>query len=243
MITKRYRDEEGHVHRAPDLFLSHSSRDKHIVRTLAEDLAFCEVDSWLDEWEIQIGESLYDVITRALEKSRYIAIVLADNFNVSRYASDEMKQALARERRESRVVLLPLLFGKIDIPPFLEDKLYLDFRSEYHHALVRLAGLIHEVPKQHVEEAIRFVDPQSIRSVIATLRFAGKEPYVVMSREDGDTILKSGCGSVYFGFSNREVDQRKLTNRIRFSPELVAADPATSPRLKNMMRRLIEEVW
>jgi hypothetical protein len=79
-----------------------------------------KVDAWLDEWEIQIGESLYDVITRALEKSRYIGIVLADNFDDSRYASDEMKQALARERRENRVVLLPLLFGKIGVPPFLE---------------------------------------------------------------------------------------------------------------------------
>ena len=186
---------------------------------------------------------MYDVITRALEKSRYIGIVLADNFNDSRYASDEMKQALARERRESRIVLLPLLFGKVNLPSFLEDRLYLDFRSEYHCALVRLAGLIHEVPKQHVEQAIRHVAPKSMRSVIETLRYAGKEPYVVMSREDGDAILKSGCGSVYFDFSNRKVDQSKLINRIRFSPEAVAADPAASPRLRKIMLRLINEVW
>ena len=56
MITPRYDQdlEEGHVHRAPDLFLSHSSRDKDIVRPFAEDLAFCEVDAWLDEGRFKL---------------------------------------------------------------------------------------------------------------------------------------------------------------------------------------------
>jgi len=224
------RSIEARVHRTPDIFLCHSSRDKSVVRTLAEDLAFCEVDAWLDEWEIQIGESLYNVITGALEKSRFIGIVLADNFDDSRYASDEMKQALARERREDRTVLLPLLFGDIDVPPFLEDKFYLDCRSEYYHAVVRLAGLIHELPRQHVEDAIRNLDPKSIRAVIHALRYAGKEPYVVMSREDADAILQAG-GQPY------------IENRIRFSPEAVAANPTTSPRLRKMMERLHDEVW
>jgi len=157
------RSIQGRVHRSPDIFLSHSSRDKEFVRTLAEDLAFCEVDAWLDEWELQVGDSLYDVITRALERSRFVAVVLGDNYADSRWAGDEMKQALARERREARVVVLPLLFGTIRVPRFLEDKLYLDFRTQYFHGLVRLAALVHDVPRQHVEETVRLNAPESIR--------------------------------------------------------------------------------
>ncbi len=220
----------GRVNRKPDVFLSHSSRDKDVVRKLAEDLAFCEVDAWFDEWEIQVGDSLYDVITRALEKSRYIGIVLADHFDDSCYASDEMKQALTRERREDRIVLLPLLFGNIDIPAFLEDKLYLDFRSHYHHAVVQLAGIVHNIPKQHVEESIRALNPRDIRSTIKTLRYAGKEPYVVMSQEDCSAIHSSG-------------GQRGGEGKFRFSPEAVAQNPTISPRLQKMMERLIDEVW
>lgn len=67
------------VRRSPDLFLSHSTRDKEFVRKLADDLAFCEVDVWLDEWEIQPGESLHDAIGQALSSCRFIAIVLGDS--------------------------------------------------------------------------------------------------------------------------------------------------------------------
>src|SRR5688572_21905892 len=133
------RSVSARVHRIPDVFLSHSARDKDFVCQLAEDLAFCEVDVWLDEWELQPGDSLHDVIGQALNASRLVAIVLGDNFTDSRWASDEMKQALARERRENRVVVVPLLVGQIPLPAFIEDKLYIDFRVDYYAGVARLA--------------------------------------------------------------------------------------------------------
>lgn len=224
------RSLSARVHRAPDVFLSHSARDKEFVRQLAEDLAFCEVDVWLDEWELQPGDSLQDVIGQALNASRFVAIVLGDNFTDSRWASDEMKHAFARERRENRVVVVPLLAGSIPLPAFVEDKLYIDFRTDYFAGVARLAALVNDVPRQHIEEAIRVIRPKSIKHCIATLRDAGFEPYVVMSKEDSTAILHAG------GIPYRD-------DRIRFSPETVAANPQVSPRLRRMMRRLRDEVW
>jgi len=230
MVIQVERTLEARSRKAPDLFLCHSSRDKDVVRVLAENLSFCEVDVWLDEWEIQIGNSLYDSITQALETSKFIGISLGENFNDSTYASDEMKQSLARERRSDRVIILPLLFGNVEVPAFLEDKLYLDFRTNYFHALSRLAALIHEIPKQHIEEAIREVQPGNMRTTILTLRFAGKEPYVIMSPDDREAILAAG-GAEY------------MDDRVRFSPERIANNPSVSLRLKKKMERLINEVW
>ena len=220
----------GRVHRVPDLFLSHSARDQEFVRLLAEDLAFCEVDSWLDEWELQPGDSLHDVIGKALNASRFVGVVLGDNFKDSRWASDEMKQALARERRENRVVVVPLIIGEIPIPVFLEDKLNPDFRKDHFAAVVRLSALVNDIPRQHIEEAIRVIEPRSISGCIATLRHAGFEPYVVMSKEDADVILRTG------GETSRD-------GRVRFSPKRVAMNPEVSPRLRRMMVRLTEDVW
>jgi hypothetical protein len=224
------RSVSARVHRTPDLFLSHSARDKDFVRQLAEDLAFCEVDVWLDEWELQPGDSLHDTIGQALTASRFVAIVLGDNFTDSRWASDEMKQALARERRENKIVVIPLVVGSIPLPVFLEDKLYIDFRSDYFAGVARLAAMVNDVPRQHIEEAIQAIHPKSIKGCIATLRDAGFEPYVVMSKEDSTVILRAG-------------GMRYRDDRVRFSPEEVESNPQVSPRLRRMMRRLRDEVW
>ena len=224
------RSVEARVHRKPDIFLSHSARDKDFVWRLAEDLAFCEVDSWLDQWELRPGESLHDAIGDALAASRFVAIVIGPNFSDSRWASDEMKQALARERRENATVVIPIVAADALLPPFLEDKIYVDLRHDYHAGIVRLAALVHAIPSQHIEDAIRSIRPRGIRECIETLRYAGVEPYVVMSKEDADVILQSG-GQPY------------RDRKIRFSPETVASNPMTSPRLRGMMRRLLSEVW
>jgi hypothetical protein len=224
------RSVQGRVHRKPDLFLSHSARDKDFVWQLAEDLAFCEVDVWLDQWELRPGESLHDAIGHALSTSRFVAVVIGPNFSDSRWAGDEMKQALARECREKTTVVVPILAADASMPVFLEDKLYIDLRNNYHAGLARLAAIVHDIPSQHIEDAIRAVRPGSIRACINTLRYAGFEPYVVMSVEDAEVILRSG-------------GQRYTDLKIRFSPEQVADNPAASPRLRRMMQRLAREVW
>lgn len=223
------RTGDGRLHRQPDLFLSHSSRDKAFVRKLAEDLTFCEVDVWLDEWELQAGDSLHDLIGNALEKSRFIGVVLGDNFSDSRWARDELKQALSRERRSDRVTVLPLLCGNCPIPTFMEDKVYIDFRSDYYSAVVRLAGTVHGVSRLRIEEAIRVKTPGSLRDVVNALRYCGVEPYVVLGEDDFREIAAAE-GVIMVG------------DRVRFSPERVRGSHV-SPRIQNIMTKLIDEVW
>lgn len=223
------RSVDARVQRHPDLFLCHSTRDKDFVRQLAEDLAFCQVDVWLDEWEIHPGESLENVIQNALGACRYVAVVMGDNFNDSAWASEEVRLGLAREQREDRFVVVPLVVGAIEIPQSIKDKLYVDFRTDYYGGIVRLSGLVNRVPLQHIQESIRATKPRSIRDAIEALRDAGFEPYVIMSKEDGEAIQRAG-GTPY------------LENRLRFSPQAIEANPHVSPRLRRMMKRL-SEVW
>lgn len=216
--------------RKPDLFLSHSSRDKDVVRRLAEDLAFLQCDAWLDEWELRTGDSLHDVIGHALERSRFVAVVLGDNYSDSRWAKDELKQVLARERRSDGNILLPLLFGDIAVPPFLEDRVYLDFQKDsYFVGLTRLAALVHGVSRQRTEAAIGATPHRGISSCLSALRYCGLEPYVILEREDWEEIERAGG--------------RVVNDRIRFDPESVAEHPLTSPRVREIMNRLHKEVW
>lgn len=215
--------------REPDIFLSHSSRDKDVVRQLAEDLSFLEVDAWLDEWELQAGDSLHDVISAAMEKSAYVAVLLGDNYEDSRWAQDELKQALARERRQGQGTILPLIFGSVKVPAFLEDKVFLDFRQRYYDSLARLAAIVHQVSRQRIEVAIKKVRPQGISACVKVLRYCGIEPYVVIGKDDWAEIQAAG------GFVRGD--------RVRFSPEAVVAHPSSTPRIRQLMQRLRTEVW
>ena len=62
----------------PDIFISHSSRDKAEAVRLATILNFCSVDVWLDDWELEVGQSLTDGIAKAMDESRFIAILITE---------------------------------------------------------------------------------------------------------------------------------------------------------------------
>ena len=105
----------------PDIFISHSSRDKASALKLASTLNFCAIDVWLDDWELEVGQSLTDEIAKAMEVSRYIAILITENYNKTVWTKTEYKKALAREQKEQRTVMLPVIVGEAQMPDFLED--------------------------------------------------------------------------------------------------------------------------
>ena len=61
--------------------ISHSSLDKAAALELAQTLNFCSLDVWLDDWELEVGQSLTDEIDNAMENSRFIAILITENYN------------------------------------------------------------------------------------------------------------------------------------------------------------------
>jgi hypothetical protein len=111
------------------IFLSHSSKDKFFVRELAERLRGYGVKVWLDEAEIKVGESLSTKIGKAIDENDYVGVVLSQNSINSEWVQRELQVAIHKEFSKKQVVVLPMLLEKVEIPPFLRDKLYADFTS------------------------------------------------------------------------------------------------------------------
>jgi len=123
------------------IFLSHTSDDKPFVRNLKKSLQSHGVkDVWLDEAEIQIGDSLTTKIGEALEKTKYIGVVLSPRSIKSFWVQKELEIAMNREISSGEVVVLPLVYEHCDLPPFLHGKLYADFSNtdEYDNSLKKL---------------------------------------------------------------------------------------------------------
>jgi TIR domain len=87
------------LRRRPDLFVSHNSRDKDFAKSLSNALNKIGVDVFLDCWELEAGDSLHRSLAVALEESRFIAVVISPDFLTSEWCSDELSQALEREKR------------------------------------------------------------------------------------------------------------------------------------------------
>ena len=55
-----------------DIFLSHSSKDKAVVRDVAERLRRDGLKVWFDEWVLKPGDSIPAKIEEGLERSRVL---------------------------------------------------------------------------------------------------------------------------------------------------------------------------
>lgn len=111
------------------IFLSHSSRDKFFVRELAERLRLADIKVWLDEAEINIGDSLTEKIGSAIDETDFVGVVLSNNSVNSEWVQRELQMAMQRELAAKRVIVLPLLIEAVEMPPFLRDRLYADFTT------------------------------------------------------------------------------------------------------------------
>lgn len=209
----------------PDIFISHSSRDKPAALQLANTLNFCAVDVWLDDWELEVGQSLTDELGRAMDESRFIAILITANYNKTVWTKTEYKKALSREQKEGRTVLLPLIVGEAEIPDFIEDKIYIDLRQNYFAGIVRLVGLIHGLEQFRVSRALSQSEPKSVTEVWSLLQAIGFEPYVVLGKHDFEEMLKHGGTLV-------------KENYAQFSPDALLRSPSVSDHVKALVRDL-----
>ncbi len=116
----------------PSIFLSHSNKDKPFVRRLASDLAKKGVSVWVDEAQLDIGDSLIQKIAEGIYKCDYVAAVISQNTVGSNWVQKELQLAMTREIEGKRILVLPILIDQCrdKMPFFLRDKVYADFTDE-----------------------------------------------------------------------------------------------------------------
>jgi hypothetical protein len=214
----------------PDIFISHSSRDKEAALQLALTLNFCSIDVWLDDWELEVGQSLTDEIAKAMDNSRFIAILITENYNKTVWTKTEYKKALAREQKENRTVMLPLIVGDAQIPEFLEDKLYIDLRTRYFSGIIKLVCMIHGLSGFRVSRALGERQPESVSEVWDLLESIGFDPYVVLGNDDFDEVLKHGGELVGDDYA-------------RFYPDKIIRSAAVSVHVRSLMKALLKPSW
>jgi hypothetical protein len=68
-----------------DVFLSHSAKDKAVVRPLAERLRQDGLKVWFDEWVLKPGDSIPAKIEDGLEHSRVLVLCMSATFLIPHF--------------------------------------------------------------------------------------------------------------------------------------------------------------
>lgn len=122
-----------------DVFISHSSKDKVIIRELANKLKEDGIIVWLDEWEIKPGDLIGLKIEKGLEESRTLILAMSENSFASDWVTLERHAALFRDPTNAERRFIPLRLDDVEIKNILRQFAYIDWRNksdeEYHKML------------------------------------------------------------------------------------------------------------
>src|SRR5215510_3710461 len=112
-----------------DVFLSHSSKDKAVVRAAAERLRADCLRVWFDTWELRPGDSIPAKIEAGLEYSRVLVLCMSAQAFGSDWAQLEgytyrFRDPLNKERR-----FIPLRLDDAPIKSSLAQFSYINWNS------------------------------------------------------------------------------------------------------------------
>ena len=126
------------------VFISYSHKDKAFVDQLFGALIYRNIHVWLDRVELKVGDSLLTKIQGGLEQAPALLVVLSKSSVESGWCKRELNAALMRELEEKKILVLPILIEKCEVPLFLREKVYADFTSTFDEPFERLLSSLAE---------------------------------------------------------------------------------------------------
>jgi hypothetical protein len=89
-------------------FISYSSKDQEFADCLYTNLQNSGVRCWLASEDMKIGDDIWDTIDQAIRDREKLLLIFSKNSIKSAWVENEVKKALAEERREAKRILFPI---------------------------------------------------------------------------------------------------------------------------------------
>jgi hypothetical protein len=131
------------------LFLSHSSKDKAIVREIKGNLHEF-LDIWLDERQLIPGESLINTLEGAVSESDLVLIFISKASIESEWVNKEIDWAMNKELELNRPFLMPIVLDGSNPPSSLASRHYFNLSSQSKNDVTALSNELNEKLFQYV---------------------------------------------------------------------------------------------
>lgn len=143
----------------PKVYLAHASEDKPRVRPIAEYLMANGIDVWLDEWEIDPGDSLRQKMEEGLGAMTHFVVVLTETSITKPWVAKEIDVGLVQQvGGKSRFVPIVVDLDTAKLSPFLQSMLFLKIDPANPADLKTLVDRLHGVSrKPPLGDAPRYV--------------------------------------------------------------------------------------
>jgi small GTP-binding protein len=180
-----------------DVFLSHSSKDKAIVRRLAERLRKDGLRVWFDEWVVQTGDNIPRKIDEGLETSAALVLCMSANSLGSDWTTLERQTYRFADPVNRELRFIPLRLDDTEPCPSLRQFAYIDWRTGGSDlAYARLLGACGRWDERSVrspQEAKRSSSEPSEVGFVRVLYGHGAAVWAVALSADGNYAV-SGSG-------------------------------------------------
>jgi TIR domain-containing protein len=115
-----------------DVFLCHSSADKPAVKDIGRRLKENGIKPWLDEWELRPGMPWQEALEKQIEHIKSAAVFVGRDA-LGPWQQRELR-AFLREFVDRNCPVIPVLLpeapAKPQLPSFLQDMTWVDFRKD-----------------------------------------------------------------------------------------------------------------
>jgi TIR domain len=138
------------------VFISYAREDAQIAARLQEHLLRAGAASvWLDRKSIEGGDDWKKEINEGLLKTEVLVAVL------TKHSVDETRRWIRHEHLEANRLLrpiVPLLFDDCELPSYLRDVQYVDFRSDWDAGVLGLLNALGKVTLRRGEGDLKFTE-------------------------------------------------------------------------------------
>jgi TIR domain len=225
------------------VFISHSSGEHDVALQLAGRLRELGVDVWIDSEQIQLGESIPGQISKGLEETDLILVLVSRRLKQSAWCRAEYEPLLSREIEDERTIVIPILLEDVSAPPLLAAKRYFDLRAGPDQDLTELVEAIEWGAQER--RVLRLL-PKAVSdegSALGLIVSSTLNEFPVKALSDERRLSGHNLVDLY-----RAVEQ--LVERFQVACDEVLPllaldrsglrDPAQWPRIDSVNRRLVE---
>lgn len=104
---------------ATNVFVSYAADTKPLAEQLTSALQTEGFDTWADFKDLEPGQRWADEIDHALERARWVLFLVSPQSHATRWLEAEWRAVLTKVWADSDKMLLPIVIGGDEPPPFL----------------------------------------------------------------------------------------------------------------------------